>query len=76
VHALTENTEHSFYEELGHVFAAVPKYHSEILLGDFTAFQHTGREDNFKLAIRNESLHETVNGIRVENFTVLKKSSC
>jgi hypothetical protein len=74
VHAPTEdkcdNTKDSFYEEL--VFEQFPKYHMKILLGDFNAT--VGREDIFKPAIGNTSLHETSNdnGVRVVNFAASK----
>jgi hypothetical protein len=42
----------SFYEELERVFDKFPKYHMEILLGDFNA--KVGREDIFKPTIGNE----------------------
>jgi len=41
-----------FYEQ---VFDHFPKYHTKILLGDFNS--KVGRENIFKLKIRNESLH-------------------
>jgi hypothetical protein len=51
VHAPTEDktgdVKDSFYEELD----KFPKYHMKILLGDFNA--KVGREDIFKLTIRN-----------------------
>jgi exonuclease III len=58
----------SFYEELECVFDQLPKYHMKILLGDFNA--QVEREDIFKSALKNESLHEIniVNGMRVINF--------
>jgi hypothetical protein len=49
----------SYYEELHHVFNTFPKYHINILLGNFIA--KGGREDIFKLTIGNESLHEISN---------------
>jgi hypothetical protein len=62
----------SFYEELEHVFHTFPKYHKNILLGDFNA--KAGREDIFKLTIGNESLHEISNdnGVRLVNFATSK----
>jgi hypothetical protein len=59
----------SFYEELERAFDKFPKYHTKILFGDFDA--KVGREDIFKLTIRNESLHEISNdiGVRLVNFT-------
>jgi hypothetical protein len=84
VHAPTEDKcddiKDSFCEELVGVFDQFPKYHMEILLGDFNA--KVGREDIFKPTIGNESLHETsnYNGVRVVNFATLKnivvKSTC
>jgi hypothetical protein len=47
------------YEELERVFDKFPKYHIKILLGDFSA--KVGRQDIFKLAIGNESLHKISN---------------
>jgi endonuclease/exonuclease/phosphatase family metal-dependent hydrolase len=54
------------------VFDKFPKYHMKILLGDFNAKE--GREDIFKPAIRNESLHEIINdnGVRSVNFATSK----
>jgi hypothetical protein len=43
----------SFYEELEQVFDQFPRYHMNILLGDFKA--KVGREDMFKPIIGNES---------------------
>jgi hypothetical protein len=61
----------SFYEELGHVIDQCPRY-MKILLGDFNA--KVGREDIFKLTVRNESSHEISNdnGIRLVNFATSK----
>jgi hypothetical protein len=54
VHAPTEDktddVKESLYEELEHVFDKVPKYHTKILLGDFSA--NVGREDIFKPTMR------------------------
>jgi hypothetical protein len=72
VHAPTEDKadiiKNSFYEELEQVFDQFPRYHMNILLGDFNA--DVGRKDIFKLIIGNESLHEasTDNGVRIVNF--------
>jgi hypothetical protein len=62
----------SFYEELELVFDNFPKYHTSILLWDFSA--KVGREDIFKPTIRNESLHEISNGngVRVVIFATYK----
>jgi hypothetical protein len=60
VHAPTEdeidNTKDRFYEEVQRVFDKFPKYHLNILLGDFNA--KVGREEVFKPKIGNENLHE------------------
>jgi hypothetical protein len=60
VHAPTEDktddVKDSFYEEIERVFDKFPKNHTKILLGDFTA--KVGREDIFKPATGNKSLHE------------------
>jgi hypothetical protein len=54
------------------VFDKFPKYHTKILLGDFTA--KVGREDIFKMTIGNESLHEISNDneVGLVNFTTSK----
>jgi hypothetical protein len=76
VHAPTENktddVKDSFYQELERVFDNFPKYHMKILLGDFNA--KICREDNFKPAIGNESLHKISNdnGVRLVNFATSK----
>jgi hypothetical protein len=65
VHALTEDkigdVKDRFYEKLNRIFA---KYHMKMLLGQFSA--KVGREDIFKPAVGNVSLHEISNdnGIR------------
>jgi endonuclease/exonuclease/phosphatase family metal-dependent hydrolase len=61
-----------FYVELEQVFYKFPKYHMNILLGDFNA--KVGKEDIFKPTIGNESLHATSNdnGVRVVNFATSK----
>ena len=72
VHAPSEeksdDTKDSFYEQLEQIFYHFPKYHMKILLGDFNA--EVGRENIFKLTIRNESLHQDSNdnGVRIVNF--------
>jgi hypothetical protein len=53
VHAPTED---SFYEELERVFDKFPKYHMQLLLGDFSA-----KVGIFKPTIWNESLHKISN---------------
>jgi endonuclease/exonuclease/phosphatase family metal-dependent hydrolase len=62
----------SFYEELEGVFDHFPKYHMTILFGDFNA--KVGREDIFKPASGNESLHQDSNdnGVRVVNLATSK----
>jgi exonuclease III len=78
VHAPTEDktddVKDSFYEELERVFHKFPKYHMNILLGDFNA--KVGREDIFKPTIGNESLHEISNdnGVGLVNFASSKTS--
>jgi hypothetical protein len=61
VHAPTENkhddSKDNFCEGLEQVFNHFPKYHVKILLRDFNA--KLGREDIFKLTIRNKSLRVT-----------------
>jgi hypothetical protein len=61
-----------FYGELGCVFDKFPKYHKNILLGDFDA--KIGMEDIFKPTIGNVSLHEISNdkGVRAVNFVTSK----
>jgi hypothetical protein len=76
VHAPTEDkiddTKDRLYEELEQIFDRFPRYHMNILLGDFDA--KVGREDIFKPTIGNESLHEISNdnGVRVVNFATSK----
>jgi hypothetical protein len=48
---LDDDIKGRFYEELKHVFDIFPKYHMNILLGDFNA--KVGREDIFKPTIGN-----------------------
>jgi hypothetical protein len=62
----------SFYEELEHVFDKFPKYHMNILLGNFNV--RVIREDIFKPTVGNESLHEISNdnGVRLVNFATSK----
>lgn len=57
------------YEELEQVFDQLRRYHTKILLGDFTV--KVEREDIFELIIGKESLHEVSddNRIIVVNFT-------
>ena len=53
-------------------FDHFPKYRIKILLGDFNA--KLGREDNLKLTVGNESLHQDNidNGIRIVKFATSK----
>jgi endonuclease/exonuclease/phosphatase family metal-dependent hydrolase len=68
----TDDVKDSFYEELERVVDKFPKYHMNILLGDFNA--KVGREDIFKPTIWNESLYEISNdnGVRLVNFATSK----
>jgi endonuclease/exonuclease/phosphatase family metal-dependent hydrolase len=76
VHAPTEDKvddmKNRFYEELVRVIEKFPKYHMNILQGDFNA--KVGREDIFKPTTGNESLHEISNdnGVRVVNCDASK----
>jgi hypothetical protein len=76
VHAPTEDktdyVKDSFYEGLEPVIDKFPKFHMQILLGDFNA--KVGREDIFKKPIWNESLHEisSDNGVKLVNFATSK----
>ena len=53
----------SFYEELEQVFDHFLKYHTKMLLGDFNA--KVGRENICKPTIRQESLHQDSNDIKI-----------
>jgi hypothetical protein len=72
VHAPNEDkcdvTKDSFYEEVECVLDQFCKYHTEILLGHFSAKVET--EDIFKPTKGDENLHEAGNdnGNRVANF--------
>jgi len=63
VHAPSENksddSKHSFYEDLEKGLKNCCKYHMKILIGDFNA--KVGRENIFKPTIGNESLHNDSN---------------
>ena len=65
----SDESKDRYYEELEQVFDHFPKYHMQILLGDFNA--KVGRENIFKPTIGNESLHEDSNDndVRIVNFT-------
>ncbi|KAJ4432449.1 hypothetical protein ANN_21068 [Periplaneta americana] len=67
-----DHIKNSFYEELEHTFDQFPRYHMEILLGDFNA--KVGREDIFRPTIGKESLHaiSSDNGVRLVNFATSK----
>jgi hypothetical protein len=51
----SDDTKDSIYKEVKHVFDQFPKYHMNMLLGDFNA--KVGREDILKPANVDESLH-------------------
>jgi exonuclease III len=69
-----DDVKDSFYEQPGHVFDQFPRYDMKIILGDFKA--KVGRENIFKLMMRNESLHEISNdnAVTVTNFATSKNS--
>jgi hypothetical protein len=58
----SDDTKHSFNEELECVFHHFPKYHMKNLLRDFNA--KVGAENIFKSKIGNESFHEMSNESR------------
>jgi hypothetical protein len=68
----SDNVNDSFYEKLGHVSDQFSRCDMKILLGNLIA--KVGRQDNVKLTISNESLHEISNdnGITVVNFATSK----
>jgi hypothetical protein len=68
----SDDLKNSFHEELEQVFYHFPKYHMKILLGDFNA--KAGKENIFKLTIRNKSLHQDSNdsGDRIVNSATSK----
>ena len=68
----TDDSKYSNYEGLEEIFDHFRKYHTKILSGDFNA--KLGREDIFKLTIRNESLSTdgNDNGVRVVSFALSK----
>jgi hypothetical protein len=76
VHAPSEeksdDSKDCFYEEMEEVFDLFPNYHTEILLRDFNV--KLGREDIFKPAIGNESLHQgsSGTGVRIINSATSK----
>jgi hypothetical protein len=67
-----DDVKDSFCEELERVFDKFPKFHTNILLKDFSG--KVGKEGIYKLTIGNESLHEisNANGVRVVNFDTSK----
>jgi hypothetical protein len=67
-----DNVEDTFQKELESVFDKFPKYHTKIVLGDFSA--KVGKEDIYKLTNRNKNLKEISNdnGVRVANFATSK----
>jgi hypothetical protein len=68
----TDDMKDSFYEELERVFDKLPKYHTKVLLGDFST--KVGREYIFKPAIGNENLPKLVMimELKVVNFATSK----
>jgi endonuclease/exonuclease/phosphatase family metal-dependent hydrolase len=79
VHASTEDKDDdmkdSFFEELEEVFDQFPRYHMNILMGDFNV--QVGREDIFKLIIGNEDYMKSVMIMESSNiFCNFKKSNC
>jgi hypothetical protein len=68
----SDNSKDSFHEELVYVFDKFPKYHTKILLGDFSV--KVSREDIFKPTIGNECLQEISNdtGVGVVNSATSK----
>jgi hypothetical protein len=67
-----DDVKDSLCEELECVFDKFPKYHKEILLGDFNA--KVGKEDVFKPTAGNVILHKISNdsGVRVVTFATSK----
>jgi len=76
VHAPSEEksdySKRSFCEELEQVCNRFPKCHAKLPLGDFGA--KVGRENIFKPAIENDSLHEdsNINSVRRVTFDTSK----
>jgi hypothetical protein len=64
----SDDVKDSLYEGLRHAFDQFPRYNMNIMLDDFNV--KVGREDIFKLAIRNENSQEVSNdnGFRVVNL--------
>ena len=61
-------------EELEQVFCHFPKYHLKILLGFFNT--KVGRENIFKLTIKNGSLHQDSNDNGVSKLCYIRKFGC
>jgi len=68
----SEESKDSFMRNYSRFFHHFPKYHMEILLGDFNA--KVGRESIFKTTIGQESLHQDSNDneVRLVNFVTSK----
>ena len=68
----SDESKDSFYEELKQVFDQFPKYHMQMLLGDFNA--KVGRENIFKPTIGQKRIHQDSNdnGVRQVNFATSK----
>jgi hypothetical protein len=68
----TDDVKDSFYEELESVFHKLPKYHMQILLGDFNA--KVGKENIFKPTIENSSLYgiSNDNGVGIQHLALIK----
>jgi hypothetical protein len=67
-----DNVKDSFSKEVRRVFHQSPRYDMKILLSDVSA--KVGREDIFKLTIKNRSSHEISDdsAVRVINFATSK----
>jgi len=65
----SDDLKDSFYEEVELIFDNFPKYHMNILLGDFNV--KVGRENIFNSTIGTESLYQDskYNGVRIVNLT-------
>jgi hypothetical protein len=68
----SDNSKDSYYEEFKQVFDHFPKYHMNILLGDFTA--KVGREDIVEPTTGNDNLlHDSsYNSVKIIHFAILK----
>jgi hypothetical protein len=80
VHAPTEDKtddmKDSFYEKLEHVFYKYPKYHIELVVGDFIA--EVVRKVILKPKTGNKILHDFYNnnGVKSSKHFRIKKSNC